>query len=377
MGRNGGGWAHYVGQEKCRPITGWISLANALDWGRPPRTMTGTSYWYMHTDQWRNDGYSADSLNSPLARGHLAGKHTADTIAQSARMGWMPFYPQFGTNPLQVAEDAQAAVDAGTAASPAAYVAGRAPRRLADLGHRGRRRPRELATHARAVAQQPHGLLRQGQRVLPAQPARDAPQRHGQREPQAPRPSEVKWHDEAPEGKLDLLLSADFRMTSTTLLSDIVLPAATWYEKHDLSSTDMHPFVHAFTPAIDPPWEAKSDFELFHLLAEKLSDLARTHLGVRQGPGQRAAHARHPRRDRAAGRSCGRLARHGTARHAGQDDAGLPGRRARLHRDRREARHGGSARRQPRLHGQERHLPGRGGGGPPRRQERRHARRRR
>ena len=43
-------------------------------------------------------------------------------------------------------------------------------------------------------------------------------------------------------------------MTSTTLLSDIVLPAATWYEKYDLSSTDMHPFVHAFTPAIDPPW---------------------------------------------------------------------------------------------------------------------------
>ena len=28
MGRNGGGWAHYVGQEKCRPITGWVSLAN-------------------------------------------------------------------------------------------------------------------------------------------------------------------------------------------------------------------------------------------------------------------------------------------------------------------------------------------------------------
>ncbi len=104
----------------------------------------------------------------------------------------------------------------------------------------------------------------------------------GSENPNAPRPSEVKWHDQAPEGKLDLLLSADFRMTSTTLLSDIVLPAATWYEKHDLSSTDMHPFVHAFTPAIDPPWEAKSDFELFHLLAEKLSDLARTHLGVRK-----------------------------------------------------------------------------------------------
>lgn len=62
------------------------------------------------------------------------------------------------------------------------------------------------------------------------------------------RPSDVTWRDDIPEGKLDLLVSADFRMTSTTMLSDVVLPAATWYEKHDLSSTDMHPFVHAFSP---------------------------------------------------------------------------------------------------------------------------------
>jgi nitrate reductase / nitrite oxidoreductase, alpha subunit len=95
------------------------------------------------------------------------------------------------------------------------------------------------------------------------------------------RPRDILWRDEIPEGKLDLLLSADFRMTSTTLLSDIVLPAATWYEKYDLSSTDMHPFVHAFTPAIDPPWEAKSDFDMFHLIATELSHQAKTHLGTR------------------------------------------------------------------------------------------------
>ena len=29
MGRNGGGWAHYVGQEKCRPVTGWATMAMA------------------------------------------------------------------------------------------------------------------------------------------------------------------------------------------------------------------------------------------------------------------------------------------------------------------------------------------------------------
>ncbi|MEP6563071.1 MAG: molybdopterin dinucleotide binding domain-containing protein, partial [Nakamurella sp.] len=88
--------------------------------------------------------------------------------------------------------------------------------------------------------------------------------------------------DEIPEGKLDLMLSIDFRMTSTTLLSDIVLPAATWYEKNDLSSTDMHPFVHAFSPAIDPPWESRSDFDAFHTIARVFSRLAKIHLGVRR-----------------------------------------------------------------------------------------------
>ncbi|MGZ4524307.1 MAG: molybdopterin-dependent oxidoreductase, partial [Mycobacteriaceae bacterium] len=39
QGVNGGGWAHYVGQEKVRPLTGYNQVANALDWSRPPRQM--------------------------------------------------------------------------------------------------------------------------------------------------------------------------------------------------------------------------------------------------------------------------------------------------------------------------------------------------
>ena len=85
--------------------------------------------------------------------------------------------------------------------------------------------------------------------------------------PPEARPRDVPWRDEAPAGKLDLLLSLDFRMTSTTLFSDVVLPAATWYEKHDLYSTDMHPFVHAFNPAIAPPWQTRTDFDTFHIAA--------------------------------------------------------------------------------------------------------------
>jgi nitrate reductase alpha subunit len=100
--------------------------------------------------------------------------------------------------------------------------------------------------------------------------------------PEGQRPRDVTWREDAPEGKLDLLLALDFRMTSTTLYADVVLPAATWYEKHDLSSTDMHPFVHAFNPAISPPWQTRSDFDAFHTLARAFSELAATHLGRRR-----------------------------------------------------------------------------------------------
>ncbi len=282
MGRNGGGWAHYVGQEKTRPVTGWLSLANALDWSRPPRTMIGTGYWYMHTDQWRQDGYSADALKSPLSTGALDGLHTADALAQSARLGWMPFYPQFDRNPLDLADEAEAAVAAGTAKDTPSYIADALKNRTLNPAIEDvdapENWPRTLVlwrsnlfgSSAKGNEYFLRNLLGTHNNVL------------GKDHAEGLKPTNVKWHEQAPEGKLDLLVSADFRMTSTTLLSDVVFPAATWYEKHDLSSTDMHPFVHAFSPAIDPPWETKTDFDTFHLLAREFSRLAKTHLGVRR-----------------------------------------------------------------------------------------------
>ena len=91
------------------------------------------------------------------------------------------------------------------------------------------------------------------------------------------KPEEIKWGEDT-EGKLDLLVSLDFRMTATPLYSDIILPAATWYEKHDLSSTDMHPFVHPFNPAIDPLWESRSDWDIFRTLSKAVSETAEQHL---------------------------------------------------------------------------------------------------
>ncbi|MGN6205515.1 nitrate reductase subunit alpha [Humibacter sp.] len=282
MGRNGGGWAHYVGQEKIRPLTGWNGLANALDWTRPPRTTPGTAYWYMHTDQWRQDSYSADALTSPLSSGSLDGMHTADAMAQAVRLGWMPFYPQFDRNPLEVADEAERAVAEGKATDVASYVAeelqsGRLGSAIEDVDA-PENWPRTLilwrsnlfGSSAKGNEYFLRNLLGTHNNVMADDPSGGI------------RPTDVKWHEDAPEGKLDLLVTADFRMTSSTLLSDIVFPAATWYEKHDLSSTDMHPFVHAFTPAIDPPWQTKSDFEMFHQLAAEISRQAKTHLGVRR-----------------------------------------------------------------------------------------------
>jgi nitrate reductase alpha subunit len=57
---------HYVGQERFRPQSGWASLAFASDWVRPPRHMNTTSYFYMHSDQWRYEKVKVDVLVSPL-----------------------------------------------------------------------------------------------------------------------------------------------------------------------------------------------------------------------------------------------------------------------------------------------------------------------
>ncbi len=89
------------------------------------------------------------------------------------------------------------------------------------------------------------------------------PRRDGRAEAQ-----DVAWRDKAPEGKLDLLVTLDFRMSTTCVYSDIVLPTATWYEKNDLNTSDMHPFIHPLSAAVDPAWEARSDWDIYKGIAE-------------------------------------------------------------------------------------------------------------
>jgi nitrate reductase / nitrite oxidoreductase, alpha subunit len=280
QGVNGGGWAHYVGQEKCRPITGWAQLAFGLDWMRPPRQMIQTAYWYLHADQYRYDHFGADTLSARYggrAGGRFSDMTTADVIAKSARMGWMPSYPTFDRNPLDVADEAHAAGRPVAEHVVDQLTAGEL-RFACEDPDAPQNFPRVLAIWRANLL----GSSGKGNEYFLKHLLGTDSSLRAHEAPEGSRPRDVTWREEAPEGKLDLLLSFDFRQTSTTVFSDVVLPAATWYEKHDLNTTDMHPYVHSFNPAIAPPWQTRTDWDAWQVIADKFSELAGTHLGVRR-----------------------------------------------------------------------------------------------
>ena len=277
QGVNGGGWAHYVGQEKVRPITGWQTLAFALDWNRPPRQQAATPFWYLASEQWRYETHGAEEFTSPAGPNKLGKRHTADCYAQAVRLGWTPAAPAFNRNPLDLADEAKAA-----GRDPVEYVvdelkSGELAYACEDPGDPANF-PRILSLwRANLIGSSAKGQEYFLKHLLGVPDAGVRSEESGPEE----RPRDVRWRDEAAEGKLDLFMTVDFRMNGSCLYSDVVLPAATWYEKHDISSTDLHPFVHPFNAAIPPPWEAKTDWETFNLIARKFSELAVDHLGTR------------------------------------------------------------------------------------------------
>ena len=277
IGQSGGGWSHYVGQEKLRPQTGWQPLAFGLDWARPPRHMNSTSFFYAHSDQWRYETLGVDEILSPLApEGKWSGS-LIDFNARAERMGWLPSAPQLQRNPLDVAKDASAAgMDAKD------YVAqelksGKLKMSCEDPDNPANW-PRNLFVwRSNLLGSSGKGheyFLKHLLGTNHGVQGKDLGETGGQK------PEEVAWHEEAPEGKLDLLVTIDFRMSTTCVYSDIALPTATWYEKNDLNTSDMHPFIHPLSSAVDPLWEARSDWEIFKGIAKSFSEVAPEVLGA-------------------------------------------------------------------------------------------------
>nr|WP_306265716.1 nitrate reductase subunit alpha [Pararhizobium sp. IMCC3301] len=271
VGQSGGGWAHYVGQEKLRPQTGWQPLAFALDWNRPPRHMNSTSAWYAHTDQWRYETLTANEILSPTAPEGDWDISLIDYNIRAERMGWLPSAPQLKTNPFDVAKAAKAADKEIPAYVAEGLKSGDLEMSCEDPDDPANW-PRNLFVwRSNLLGSSGKGheyflkhLLGTDNGVMGKDLGEEGRQL----------PKEAKWHEDAPRGKLDLLVTIDFRMSTTCVYSDIVLPTASWYEKDDMNTSDMHPFIHPLQAAVDPAYESKSDWEIFKAIARKFQEIA-------------------------------------------------------------------------------------------------------
>jgi nitrate reductase / nitrite oxidoreductase, alpha subunit len=277
IGVSGGGWAHYVGQEKLRPQTGWTMLAFALDWTRPPRHMNGTSFFYAHCDQWRYEKLEVAELLSPLADPAAYRGSFIDLNVRAERMGWLPSAPQLAVNPLTLATEAKA----GGTALKDHVVSGLQNGRL-RMACEDPDDPKNFPRNLFIWRSNLFGSSGKGHEYFLRHflGARHGLQGKDLGEMGDKKPEEVAWRDPAPEGKLDLVVTLDFRMSTSCLYSDVVLPTASWYEKCDLNTTDMHPFIHPFSAAVDPVWESRSDWEIFKTIARRFSELVPGHLGI-------------------------------------------------------------------------------------------------
>lgn len=270
-GVNGGGWAHYVGQEKLRPVEGWQTIMTAGDWQKPPRLQNSTSFFYFATDQWRSDEIDTTDLVDPLHTPRY--KHSGDYNVLAARLGWLPSYPTFTKGGQELVNDALKD-GATTNEEINLHVAKQLKEKKVDFAITDPDSPENFPRNliiwrANLLTSSSKGHEYFLKYLLGT--------KNGlfEEEVSAVRPEEIKWRDNPPEGKLDLVVTLDFRMAGSALYSDIVLPAATWYEKTDLSSTDMHSFIHPFQAAVNCSWDTRSDWDIFLTLGQAVSKLAK------------------------------------------------------------------------------------------------------
>ena len=272
IGKNGGGLNHYVGQEKLTPQASWAPVAFGTDWSAPPRQQNAPSFHYMHSDQWRYDRAFSEMCPVSDSEHPMAHGHTADKQAMAVRAGWLPCFPQFTKSNIEIVAEAEAA-GAKTDEEIIAYVVKQLKERKLKFAMEDPDNPECFPRvwyiwRGNALMSSAKGHEYFLKHYLGTH--------HNEISEEAAR-SEVKdvvWHDKVQLGKFDLIVDLNFRMDTSALYSDIVLPAATYYEKNDLNSTDMHTFIHPLQAAIPPCWESKSDWQIFRGIAQATSKLA-------------------------------------------------------------------------------------------------------
>jgi nitrate reductase / nitrite oxidoreductase, alpha subunit len=272
IGKSGGGLNHYVGQEKLTPQASWGPIAFGTDWSGPPRQQNAPSFHYMHSDQWRYDRNFSEICPVSDSSHPMAHGHTADKQALAVRAGWLPCYPQFDRSNFEIIKEAEAN---GAKADDEiiAYV-------VKQLKDRKLKFAMEDPDNSESFPRV--WYIWRGNAIMSSAKGHEYFLKHYlgthhnaiSEEVAGSEVKDVTWHDKVELGKMDLIVDLNFRMDTSALYSDIVLPAATYYEKNDLNSTDMHTFIHPLQAAVPPCWESKSDWQIFEGIAETTSKLA-------------------------------------------------------------------------------------------------------
>jgi len=198
VGKNGGGFNHYVGQERLWPEHG-LKVLSLPEGPEKQRFQNMTLWSYVHSKQ--NDPHP------------INGKPIEHYILESARKGWMPIWPKQDWDALT-------------------------PEQMHDLP----RKPRALFVWRANYLNQAKG----NEAIIRS-----------------------LWKD------LDLIVNINYRMDTTALYSDIVLPASSYYEKTDINSTDCHSFIHPFSKVLEPLFESKTDWDVFGALAQKIEEVVK------------------------------------------------------------------------------------------------------
>ncbi|MCA9320709.1 MAG: nitrate reductase subunit alpha, partial [Planctomycetes bacterium] len=252
-------------------------IAFAKDWYPASRLQNAPSWHYVNTDQWRYEKSYLDYHVVPEKQpeGSLVEEHTMDVQVRAVRNGWLPFYPQFTKSSLELAKEAKRA-------------GCKTPQEISDWVVAGLK-DRKI----RFAVEDPDAeecwprifFMWRGNALMSSAKGHEYFLKHYlgthnntiAEEVAEGHVTEVDWRKIAPQGKLDLVVDLNFRMDTSALYSDIVLPAATWYEKADLNSTDMHSFIHPLSEAVPPCWESKSDWDIFRAIAKKFTEFSKKH----------------------------------------------------------------------------------------------------
>lgn len=274
IGVNGGGMNHYVGQERLAPVDSWSTIMSAKDWKIPARMQQAPIWHYIHSDQWRYDGNQADYNSVP--KNSFSSQHSADLVAKSVRNGWMPFYPQYNKNPLHITDEAKREGKTDLKGIQDFVIN---QLKSGDLKY-SVNQPDEEENFPRVW------YIWRGNALMSSAKGHEyflkhyLGTHHNEISDEVAKEfvKELEWKEDAPQGKMDLVVDLNFRMDTSALYSDIVLPAASWYEKADLNSTDMHSFIHPLSAAIPPVWESKTDWAIFREIARVTSEVAQKHM---------------------------------------------------------------------------------------------------